>query len=225
MGASTRTVFVLAAAFMLCCSAASATRAQVSGGNLLMNGDFDADLSGWTTPGTPGLSFARSPLDAIDRLSSGSGFVSNGDYGTTRLVARSACLSASAGVAHDVAVHIAIPAGQKPVDGSCEMRVDWFGLDCVDALYLTSTYVASAESVIHDLGNVWQLFTTRVTAPNAGDLKAQVVLHSTVVDTYPGAPDFVCYFDELILAPVGGATIPLFGNGFESVFGWSDQVP
>ena len=226
MNATTRAALVVAASLALWQAAIPVARAQ-SSGNVLANGNFDSDTSGWTVPANPGVSFTRSSFDAIDSASSGSGFVSNGNYGSPTVVATSACLSMSSGLDYDVAAHMAVPAGQQPVTGSCGMWVDWFDNDCVGAgsQYLTTTYLPEIQNVTLDPDTIWQLFATRVTPPTAAKLRAQVVLHTNLVNSYPAAPDFLCYFDQLVLSPAGGTPIPLFGNGFESAFGWSATVP
>lgn len=176
---------------------------SASGQNLLTNGQFDADLSGWTFPDATPI---WSAFDVNGAANSGSAFGTNAQAaaGARVLVLRQCVLVTQPGF-YALAASAFTPAGQ--VDG---------GL--IFSYRARRNSPACSGGIFNAFGNYmpsvgqWQRYTSgtflQIPAPLAPDTTVEVLLG---IDKTPAGGSFSGYFDDVTLV----FDPPIFANGFE----------
>ncbi len=170
--------------------------------NLLANGNFDSDLSGWTFPDAQP---SWSGFDANGALNSGSALGTNAAAAAgARVLVLRQCIAITRPGLYVLGVSAFTPAGQ--VDG-----------------HLLFSYLARANSPDCSGGSFnsgglflpsvgqWQRYTSgtvlQISGPLAPDTTVEVLLG---IDKTPAGGSFRGYFDDVSLA-----LDPIFTNGFE----------
>jgi hypothetical protein len=156
--------------------------------NLVTNGSFDTDTSGWTVSAPSGLLFVWTDLDALGTPTSGSGLATTTVTG--QAVAISQCVPAGivAGTSYDFAAVVRVSSWG--VHGTSDVALNWFGgAACTGAATGGTSY--STNSL-----DTWvQLGQDDVTAP-AGTASAEVVLRLT---KDASGSTFQTYIDDVAL--------------------------
>lgn len=168
--------------------------AQAWAQNLVANGDFDTDTSGWTLSVGPGLTFMWTDLDANDSSASGSGLATTTITGETVNISQCVASGVVGGATYDFGVQMRVSSWG--VHGSSEVLINWLsGPSCSGAYTGTKSYSTALLDEWVSLGQA------NVVAP-AGSASAQIVLR--LLKDAAGST-FQTYFDDIELvahAPV-----------------------
>ena len=159
--------------------------------NLILNGDFNSDLSHWTSFDASGAAVAWAPDDANGAPGSGSVRAFNQLNIASSVVALAQCVPVAGGVDYELDADAFIPSGQA-TSGSAAVWVQWQ----LDATCTTPGFFDSPV-VANQVGG-WVHGQSSITAPtNAAAARVTVeVAKSTDND------EFVAQFDNVSLAPI-----------------------
>jgi len=169
--------------------------------NLVGNGDFDADVSGWTPHS---VIFEWDSADCHQVPASGSGRVTNDNDGTTNSGTTFCVDGVVGGQSYDLGGWAWVPTGQTGY-GSASYGLYWrSGPGCGG----TQTWVGQTPTV--HVSNGWvPLAMFGLVAP-PGTQSAQVDIGNNKVS--PGTDPYVSYHDGIFFGSYGG----IFADGFES---------
>ncbi len=181
----------------------------VAAQNLLLNGEFDFDVSLWTVSASPG-SVTWSAQD--HQGGTGSALLASTDPGTLANKAITQCRPAHAGDTYDTRAWYFIPSGQGAT-GYGQLFVNWFDSDTC----LTSPLSGVGAPIVTTL-DTWEERQILDQIAPAGTIAARVFLQLTK----SSAGTFQLHTDGARLIPH-----PFFADGFESgdTTGWSLAVP
>ncbi len=166
-----------------------------SGQNLLVNSDFDTDLTGWDGPAV------WDPADAFGSPSSGSAtWINNFTAGGSTIVRQ--CVELNPWIeGYDFAAHVFIPSGQ-PGEGYTYLTIAFYSdADC------TTFLSAPGSSGFYGFDN-WTLMNSTGWTPN-GAVSARV----SVANQKTATGDFQTSCDAIYFARNPEM---VFGDGFES---------
>lgn len=192
--------FSLALFFLVSLATAVPGRAQ----NLLVNADFDTDLSGWTLTGSPAAE-AWSSDDVAGEDDSGSAElgVLASDPGFVMSARLDQCVPVVGGAQYDLAAFIKEPAGQ-PVSGRALIDLRWFGDATCEGAEIGGSPGATP---LEDLPGEWVLaqeehvFSTAFAPEGAAGARVSL----GVIRNELGQPGDVrtARFDDVRFCPVG----------------------
>ena len=182
--------------------------------NLIDNGDFDADVSGWIATG-PDLSIEWDPSDYSGSPSSGSLLATNSHASAAYYAAWSCVNSVSEGKSYTLSGWIKKPSGQT-ASGTAKIYWYWRSSPSCGG---TQTISQSTPSVSD--ADQWTYVSTASEAAPEGAMSAQVVVYISKTTVTPGTSQ--AYFDGLDFRVKGS----IFIDGFESgdTSAWSSAVP
>jgi hypothetical protein len=163
--------------------------------NLVSNGDFDTDTSGWTVNAPSGLTFLWTDLDAGGSSTSGSGLATTTLTGSSMTISQCVATGIVGGATYDFATKMRVSSWG--VHGSSEVTLNWLsGSSCTGTYTGTKGYTTAALDEWVSLGQA------DLTAP-AGSSSAQIVLrlHKDAVGS-----TFQTYFDDIELISHAPAT-------------------
>lgn len=143
--------------------------------NLLLNPEFDADLSGWTLDGAATPTF--DPLDVDDSPLSGSAQITNAELtSSSEVVALSQCFETPLPGPYALALSGFIPSGQA-TSGSVIVRSSRFvGPACVGGLNGTSGYFVATSSTTDSWRNVLEMITVN---PSTQSISFEIGIRKT----------------------------------------------
>lgn len=151
--------------------------------NLIPDGDFDLNVTGWNDPGSV---LSWSPIDAADESGSGSARLRYAGANANSGVGAGRCVPIVAGRTYYLAARVLIPAGQART-GSGNLFFSFYsGENCSGARSDSPNLQATAPGT-------WSSLMTSATAP-AGKLSAYVVMN--VMKTEAGG-SFDVHVDDL----------------------------
>ncbi len=199
-----RHVILTAVCLAACCATLSAQ-------NMLSNGDFDTDVSGWTPLS---VVFEWDSSDCYQSPISGSGRVTNEQDGTLHAGILTCVDGMIAGQSYDLGGMLRIPTGQVG-GGFAYFGVYWYdGVGCSGA----QTWVGGTPSVT--TSNNWTPLAKWGLIAPPGTQSAWVVIFN--YKTSPGTDPYLSYHDGVYFGVYGG----IFADGFESntTAFWSDST-
>lgn len=186
---------------------------RVEGQNLIENGDFDTDVSGWRPLGTD-LSIGWSPSDYADSPGSGSLLGTNASPAVANYDTDHCVDSISEGKHYTFSGWVKVPSGQT---ASGVTRLYWWwrsGPSCggIQTLAQSTPYVSEADE--------WTTISPPSEAAPEGTMSAQIVLTTFKTSATPGT--FQVFFDGLDFRVTGS----IFIDGFESggLVAWTNAV-
>jgi len=189
-----RHVILTAVCLAACC-------ATVSAQNMLGNGEFDTDVSGWTPYG---VLFEWDSADCHQSPSSGSGRANNNHDGTMHASVLTCVDGVVGGQSYDLGGMLRIPTGQVG-GGFAYFGLYWYdGVGCVG----TQTWVGGTPFVT--TSNIWTPHAKWGLIAPVGTQSAWVGIFNN--KTSPGTDPFVSYHDGIYFGVYGG----IFADGFES---------
>lgn len=179
--------------------------------NLLVNPNFDTDVSGWTTWGTD-VAIVWNPEDAHGSPTSGSGEVINSHAGSASGLRAFQCVSVTGGAYYQLRGKLLIPPGQPTLRGG-ELAIWWYADGSCQALIFT----AVSPLVVWPEDEWVETAAPLSEAPIAA-LSAWI---SLAVNQFEPGGTVSVLFDDLLFREV------LFVDGFDSgdTASWSATVP
>lgn len=183
----------------------------VSAQNLVINGDFDTDVGGWTSYH---CLLAWDPADSQQSVTSGSAWISN-DNDIEPTTAIFACVDGIVGgQSYDLGGLVWIPSGQ-PSTGSAKLGLYWH-----DGPGCTGNLTVGGQTPYAQLPDGWVPLAHFGQVAPPGTQSAQVTAYN--IKTSPGTGPFVVHHDSVYLGIFGG----IFADGFESAGtgNWSSAV-
>jgi hypothetical protein len=182
--------------------------------NLLDNGDFDSDVSGWAALGAD-LSIVWDPEDHAADPGSGSLYSVNNAPAAGNFAIVSCVDSIPDGLPYQVSGWVKLPSGQ-PVDGRTELFWYWYDAPSCSGSQ-TSQPGTSAITVAED----WTFLQSSAEVAPPGTMSAWVVLLNNKNDADPGALQIS--FDGISFHDAS----EIFSDGFESgtTSAWTSVVP
>jgi hypothetical protein len=175
------------------CSAAKCQCVAPGGTNLLANGGFDTNVTGWT-PFDPAITLAFSKVDAAQCTTSGSVLASN----TAANGLNSGfyqCVPVSAGASYDVGAWVRVPSGGA--QGQTFIQLAWFtGPGCTGSISLADqlTWTGAFDT--------WQLLSADGLVAPAGTVSAYV--YGQIIKNFPNSLSYQTYYDMMYLSPSPG---------------------
>lgn len=182
-------------------------------GNLIVNGSFDSDVSGWNLGNALSGYLEWSPADADGSAESGSARVVNTDTAAF-VITLYQCVPATEDLRYDLATTLYIPPGQA-WPGYAYMRVAWStAADC------NGSWLAVLDHTIMTTTGTWETQSLTDVVPPATTQGAQV---EVLVFKSVAGGQFEVLVDNASV--VGEA--PLFSDGFESgdLRAWDGELP
>lgn len=184
---------------------AGAAAGPARGAELLVNGSFDTNLSGWVVLTDSGKTASWSPLDADGSPSSGSAeAVNRHPMGSILETPVAQCTRVEDELAYRISAEIRVPPGQ-PAQGEAWLILGWYPNDACVGDYLADTLVAKVSSP-----GAWVPVAQEVVSPDGAD-SVRVWLGVVKFET---GETFRAQFDEVSLQPADGG-----GNGCEALPG------
>ena len=171
--------------------------------DLVLNGGFDDDLSGWDTAGDPNMVVVWSATDAGSSAASGSMRVVNVSAGASNGVTASQCIPVNTGQRYTVTGKVRVPSGAgQSIDNRALVSLRWYGgPDCTTSIGGAATANGSPQSF-----DVWVSQTLTETArPGARSVEVR-----TLNTKYPAGGSFIALFDDVTFTSQS-----IFQNGFD----------
>jgi hypothetical protein len=172
--------------------------AEVSGQNLVVNGDFATSLSGWQPGGAQGGSASWDPTDQAGVASSGSALIVNDQPCIEQSPAVFSCpypgliqcMAVTAGASYSIGFSALIPSGQE-VGGAAYIFLDWYSGDACDTGPLVHPVFG------HATVGTWGTEARGLTAP-AGARSLRLTI-AAVRDEIPPQGSFRAHFDNVFV--------------------------
>lgn len=171
--------------------------------DLVLNGGFDDDLSGWSTGDDPNMVVVWSALDANASSASGSMRVVNVSANASNGVTAEQCIPVNAGQSYTATAKVRVPSGAgQSIDNRAAVSLRWYaGPDCT-----TSIGGAVVANGTPQAFNTWVNQSLTVTAATG----ARSVEVRALNTKYPAGGSFIALFDDLALTSQS-----IFQNGFD----------
>lgn len=183
--------------------------------NLVVNGTFDTDFTGWTDLSGSNSTAVWSSFDADDSPSSGSADLTNQFMNNGSMAILSQCFDVGPGDDLTFSLQVYQPSGQDG-EGQAGFRTRYYPETGCTGSLLSG---ASGYAGLNDLDN-WISIDESEQVPGG---YASVQLYLAVIGNN-GGTEFGAYFDNVVLAIT---PTPIFADGFESedTSEWSTTFP
>lgn len=197
---------------LMVCSAITLFASSAAAQNMVVNGDFDTDVLGWTTFGTP---FDWNSADWLGAPVSGSGLLTNEVDGTMHAGIVACVDGVVGGQSYDLGGMIMIPSGQAGSGGA------GYGLYWREGAGCSGSQSVGGYSPYIVESDVWVHLTLWGLVAPAGTQSAEVMLLNN--KTSAGTDPYLSYHDGVYFGLFGG----VFADGFEtgSTYEWSATAP